>query len=444
MTTYSPDVASCLEADIVFRDAVVLDGDRERAEICDVAVSKGRISSILPKGHGTKIKAREECLCESKKALLPGFVNAHTHVAMTLLRGLGEEAPLKDWLEKHIWPVEGKLKSNHIRIGTQLGIIEMISAGVTCFGDMYFHMDEVANAALEIGVRCGLCQGLIGKDPLFSLKLKEGIKLYDNWHGKDEMITVQLGPHAPYTVSPKKLARIAEIARGLHAGIHTHWLETEWERNYIINELKQDPIGLLYETGLADVASLVLAHGVWFPADRLSEIAKDNITIVHNPSSNMKLGSGFAPLSQMIQKRVNVALGSDGAASNNRLDPWLEMRTASLIQKGLHKDPTLVRSKEAIQIATVSGYKALGFSKAGLIREDWKADFILVDLDKPHYVGWDLKNLAGFIVFAGTSRDVWGAVVNGKWVYKNGEYTTVDYERVIHDSKVARKDLLNN
>jgi len=127
MTTYSPNVASCLEADIVFRDAVVLDGDRERAEICDVAVSKGRISSILPKGHGTKIKAREECLCESKKALLPGFVNAHTHVAMTLLRGLGEEAPLKDWLEKHIWPVEGKLKSNHIRIGTQLGIIEMIS-----------------------------------------------------------------------------------------------------------------------------------------------------------------------------------------------------------------------------------------------------------------------------------------------------------------------------
>jgi len=430
------------DADLVFRDAVVLDGERDEAEICDVAVAQGRILRLFSKEERSKIRAKDEYFCRERKALLPGFVNAHTHVAMTLLRGLGEETPLKDWLEKHIWPVEGRLKPGHIRIGTQLGVVEMIRGGVTCFGDMYFHMDEVAKVATEVGIRCGLCQGLIGNAPLFSLKLKEGIRLYDHWHGKDDLITVQLGPHAPYTVSPKLLKQVAEAARGLNAGIHIHWLETEWERSYIEQELKKDPINLLYETGLSDVTNLILAHGVWFPEDRLKEIAKDNITVVHNPSSNMKLGSGFAPVSRMLKENVRVALGSDGAASNNRLDMWLEMRMASLIQKGWYRDPTLMKSKDMLTMACYAGYKALGFSNVGMIKEGWKADFAVIDLDSPRYIGWSKENLASFIVFSGSSRDVCGTMVNGKWIYENGEFPTLDYEKVMYDANEARKELL--
>ncbi|MGB4367392.1 MAG: amidohydrolase [Acetomicrobium sp.] len=430
------------ETDLIFRDAVVLDGSRERAEVCDIAVTQGHISHILSGEQRPSIKAKEEYLCQGKKALLPGFANAHTHAAMTLLRGLGEETPLKDWLEKHIWPVEERLKPRHIRIGTQLGVIEMARSGITCFGDMYFHMDEVANVAMEAGMRCGLCQGLIGKPPIFSLKLKEGIKLYDRWHGKDDLITVQLGPHAPYTVSVKSLSRAAEAARGLGIGIHTHWLETEWEVGYIKEELKKDPIDLLYETGLTDASHLILAHGVWFPQNRLQEIARDNVTVVHNPSSNLKLGSGFAPVSQMIERGVNVALGSDGAASNNRLDLWLEMRTASLIQKGYYRDPTLIKSKDAIKMATYSGHKALGFSEVGLIKKGWKADFVVVDLDNPRYVGWDCDNLASFIVFSGSSRDICGTMIKGKWIYKDGEFTTMDYEKIQHEARNARDELM--
>ncbi|WP_198470903.1 amidohydrolase [Acetomicrobium sp. S15 = DSM 107314] len=421
---------------MLISNVIALDGSRQRAHACDVAVEGGRIAAVLPAGSCDGAATVDG---KGRLALIPGFVNAHTHAAMTLLRGLGEEKALQEWLEKEIWPVERRLKKRDIYVGTLLAMVEMASCGVTCFGDMYFFMDEVAKAALEVGMRCGICQGIIGAE---ERTLKIGLALADEWNGRGGLVSVQLGPHAPYTVPPDMMAEVAKAARERGLGVHVHWLETEWELNYIEKELGRDPVFFLSEVGLLDVSSLVLAHGVWFPRDRLNEIAKSNVAVVHNPSSNLKLGSGVMPMPEMLECGVNVALGSDGAASNNRLDVWGEMRTAALLHKGLKRDPSCVTALQVLNAATYEGAKALGFADVGRICEGWQADLVLVDLDRPHYVGWDLDSLAGYLVYAGSSADVKATMVAGRWIYKDGEFLGADTERVMEEAAGCRKRLV--
>lgn len=421
----------------IIRDVLIWDADRTDAVHGDIVVGEdGRIAEIT----APKTARGEEVLYDGAghTLALPGLVNAHTHVSMTLLRGLGEELPLMEWLQQKIFPVEDRLLPTHIRSGAELAMLEMIAGGVTCFADMYYFMREVANATLASGMRAALCRGLPGDDVQ---KLNENVALAEEFDGRDGRIVVQLGPHAPYTVPVHAVERIVGVAREKNLGIHFHWLETKGELEGFANDIRIPPVDYLERTGLLEAKTLLLAHAVWFPAEELHRVKRDNVTLVHNPKSNLKLGSGYAPVREMLRAGVNVALGTDGAASNNRLDVWDEMRTAALMHKGYHLDPTLVSAREVLRMATVGGARGVGFADVGLLRPGYAADVMLVDTDAPQYVGMEAGNVPEFVVYAGSSRDVRATVVAGKLLYKNGEFLTMDRDEVIGRAAEHRREI---
>jgi 5-methylthioadenosine/S-adenosylhomocysteine deaminase len=418
------------------RNALIWDAGRDRAEYGDIVIDDGYITSVTaPKESEGPILYD----CKGHCIVLPGLVNAHTHVSMTLLRGLGEELPLMEWLQKKIFPIEDRLTAQNIRSGADLAIMEMIAAGITCFADMYYFMDEVAMAVLESGIRAALCRGITGDD---HGKLAENLALAETYNGCEGRITVQLGPHAHYTVPRPALERIVAIARDKNLGIHFHWMETKGELDALRNEHKTEPSDYLEQTGLLGVKELILAHCVWHPADQLSAVARDNVTLVHNPKSNMKLGSGYAPVREFLSSGVRVALGTDGAASNNRLDLWDEMRFAALMHKGYHLDPTLAGAREILKMATVNGSSGTGFRDAGFIEPGQLADMVIVDMDNPRYVGCDPSNVPEFVVYAGSSRDVRATIVGGNVLYRDGEFETLDTEKILAAASRDRGNLI--
>ncbi len=419
----------------LYKNVVVWDASRQSAEISDVVINGSVIESILPAGTA----AGNGFDGKGKVAFLPGFVNAHGHAAMTLLRGLGEGLPLMEWLQIKIWPGENRLNGDIIKTGTKLALMEMLSTGTTCFADMYFSMDKVADASLEAGMRCGLSRGIVGDAD--GTRLKESLALARDYNGAEGLVTIQLGPHAPYTVPNELMTKVAQKAAEYNLSIQLHWLETQNDWANSGNEGVISPEDYLVETGLAEVSHLILAHCVYVKKENMDFYAKDNITIVHNPKSNLKLASGFAPINDFLKSGISVALGTDGAASNNRLDMWDEMRTAALVQKCVSGDPTVLTSAQVFKMATVAGAKALGFDDTGLIKEGFKADMMLVDLDKPHYVGWDLENLPGYLVYAGSSADVISTVVAGRTLYENGTFNTMDSDKIVFEAREARKYL---
>ena len=419
----------------LFRDVFYLDVEAEKTARGDILVEGDRIRSLS--GPRTLPAADETIDGNGRVALLPAFVNCHTHAAMTLLRGLGEEKPLMDWLKERIWPLEAHLTPDDIYWGTMSAMIEMVSCGVGCFADMYFEMSEVARASQEVGMRCGLCRGIVTDD---RKRLDENLSLYDRWHGRNGRVTVQLGPHAPYTVPFEYLKEITAIARERGIHVQMHFLETKWELEYIANDLGMSPMEYLEESGILDVPGAILAHCVWLPPE-IAEKLPRSVTIVHNPKSNLKLGSGLFPWRDFRVRGVQVALGTDGAASNNRLDMLDEARFASLVHKGRTLDPTEARAWDVLRAATLAGYRALGFEKTGLIREGWTADFAMFDIDSPRYVGVDESNLAEFLVYSGSSRDVTGTMVDGKWPYRNGAFS-VDAGNALERAKEIRRSLI--
>ena len=416
----------------LFKDVYIVDGSRAKAERVHMLVSKGRITEILNVSQ-TPPTADKIISGRGRMAVIPGFVNAHTHAAMTLLRGLGEEAPLMEWLQTKIWPVEDKLTPEYIYWGTLGAMLEMLATGTTCFADMYFEMNRVAEAVLSAGMRAALCRGITAGEPgKIERSLQNNLDLAKNYHGREGLITVQLGPHAPYTVPMDSMKMITSAASSNGLGVHFHFLETKGE----LDNLGMSAGEYLEESGLLNTPYTVLAHAVFLDS---SIALPENVTLVHNPCSNLKLGSGIMPLTEWLDKGANVALGTDGASSNNRLDMWEEMRTASLLHKGATRDPVCVSALDVLRMATYEGARAFGFSQKGMIREGWFADLVLVNLDRPHYIGVNEENLAAYLVYAGSSADVAGTMVNGKWLYRNGEYPTLDAEEIVAKAREARE-----
>lgn len=422
----------------LYKNVVVWDAESENARLCDVRTEGAEFAAVAQAGT---LKGEAAFDGRGSTALLPGFVNAHGHAAMTLLRGLGEELALMDWLQKKIWPVENKLDGDMIYMGTQLALMEMLSTGTTCFADMYFFMDRVAEAALDGGMRAGLSRGIVPDENGGRGRLDENLKLAHDYGGAKGLINVQLGPHAPYTVPTAFMTEIAAAAKENGLGVQLHWLETKNDWPLSDGSKTMDPEEYLEKTGLTEAKHLLLAHCVWMEKEKFQFYARPNITVAHNPKSNWKLGSGTAPVCAMSEAGIAVALGTDGASSNNRLDMWDEMRFAALAQKGANLDPTLLPARDALRMATVAGARALGFEKTGLVREGWTADFMLVDLDRPHYVGWDLENLPGCLVYAGSSADVAVTVVAGETLYENGNFARLDKEKITAEANAARKRL---
>ena len=422
---------------VLFKNFLLCDGGMERARYGSLLVRDGKIAGIGEEGQGCE--ADEIIDGQGRAALLPGFVNAHTHSAMSLLRGIGEEAPLMEWLEKKIWPVEARLRAEHVYWGTKLALLEMIGGGTTAFCDMYFEMDSVAEASLEMGARCALSRGLVGDD---REKFAEGLRLADTWRGREEFVTVQLAPHAPYTVPLPFMKEVAAAAKERGLALHVHFLEAEWEAGYLQKEFGMTPGEYLASSGISDAPGALLAHCVWLEPSVLDEVDFANLTIVHNPDSNMKLGSGVMDLPGLLSRGAAVALGTDGAASNNRLDLWEEMRSAALLHKGVSKDPTAVPARDVLRMATFEGAAAAGFKNKGMLKEGWAADFAVVDLDRPNYVGIDEENAFHYLVYAGSSADVTGTMVAGKWLYRDGEFKTADKKEILAKAREMRDNLL--
>lgn len=365
---------------------------------------------------------------------LPGFVNAHTHAAMTLFRSYADDLPLMKWLEESIWPLEAKLSGEDIYWGTLLACAEMLLGGTTTFADMYFFMDRAAAAVQECGIRASLSRGLIGIAPNGQAALAESREFIREWHGKaGGRITCMLGPHAPYTCPPDYLKQVINLAEELGVGVHIHVAETQQETEAIQNQYGCSPVSLLAGTGLLDLPVLA-AHCVHLSAEDIEILAKKGTAVAHSPESNMKLASGIAPVTRLLEAGVTVGLGTDGAASNNNLDMLEEMRSAALLQKVANSDPEALHAYAALEMATIGGARALGLGeKVGTLEPGKRADIILLNLRKPHL--YPPHDVVAHVVYAAQAADVDTVIVDGNVLVEAGWLRTVDTEAVMDNAR---------
>ena len=362
---------------------------------------------------------------------LPGLVNTHTHVAMTLFRSYADDLALMDWLQNMIWPAEAHLDDDIVYWGSMLAFAEMIRGGTTAFCDMYMFMDSCAQAAEAAGIRGNIARGLAGVTPNGMKALEENGEHYRKGNnGADGRIRVMLGPHAPYTCPPDYLKKVRDTAEQYGIPIHIHLSETKGEVDTCREKFGITPIALMNQIGLFDVPTLA-AHCVHVTEDDIAIMAEKQVRVAHNPGSNLKLASGIAPVPAMRKAGVVVGLGTDGASSNNKLDMFAEMRLAALIHKAALLDPFAIKAEEALQMGTKDGAMCLGYNDLGELKEGYLADLILVDRS-----GWHWKprfNSISLAVYAGNSMDVDTVMVNGKVLMRHKELLTIDTEKLDYE-----------
>ena len=375
------------------------------------------------------------------KFAVPGLVNAHTHASMTLLRSYADDMSLMPWLNDKIWPVEAKMKREDIYWGAMLAAIEMIKSGTTAFADMYGPcMEEVAKVATDAGLRAVLSQALIGVAPDADKKLENNIALYKDFNNTaNGRITVMLGPHALYTCPPEYLKKVADAANKLNAEIHIHMSETEVEVNDCSKNYGKRPFAHVESTGLFENGTLA-AHCVHVDDEDIAIMKKHNIRVAHNPGSNLKLASGIAPVAKLLEEGVTVALGTDGASSNNNLDMLEEMRLAALVAKVEANDPKAVPALTALKMGTEYGAKSLNLDKVGKIEAGYKADIVLYDTTKAH---WHPNfNPVSLLIYSANSADTDTVIVDGKVLMENKTLSTIDEEKVYFEVDKCVKRLI--
>ncbi|NLT95760.1 MAG: amidohydrolase [Clostridia bacterium] len=387
-----------------------------------------KIGTITDLDKDVEIINGKNCLA------LPGLINCHTHAAMTLLRGYADDMELMPWLEQKIWPQEEKMKGEHIYWGSMLAVLEMIKSGTTTFADMYSFMDEVAKAVELSGIRAVLSRGLIGfKDQNYAA-LKESKDFVKKWHKScNGRITCTLAPHAPYTCPPDYLQKVLEAAQELEVGIHIHLAETKQEFNDILEQYGKTPTRHVYDLGLFQVPVLA-AHCVYLTEEDIELMAEGSVGVAHNPTSNMKLASGMAPIPSLLKAGVNVGIGTDGTASNNNLNMIEEMHIASLLHKVSKLDPTSVPAYQALEMGTVLGARVLNLdNEIGTLEPGKKADIIFIDLNQPHLC--PAYDLVANLIYSAQGSDVKTSIIDGKIIMKDRQVLTIDEEKVMFEAR---------
>ncbi len=377
------------------------------------------------------------------KILLPGLVNTHTHLSMTLFRGLADDLSLDSWLNDHIWPMEANLNGEYCYIGALLAAVELIKSGTTTLSDMYFYMEDVARAIDDAGLRAVLSYGMIdfGDAERRQAEIEQNLTLFKNCNGMaDGRIKVFFGPHSPYTASEELLIKVRELADEYNMGIHIHVSETQKEIDDVSAEKGLRPFEYLEKIGFLG-PDVLAAHCVWLSDEEIEIIKKHDVKVSHNPCSNMKLASGVSPVSKMIDKGICVSIGTDGASSNNNLDLIEELKTASLLQKVSTLDPKVLSSDEAIEMATIKGAEALGLdSEIGSVEVGKKADLILIDTNSANMVP-DSSSLSSNVIYSANGSNVDTTICNGKILMENKKLTTLDEQEIYAKAKQAIKEL---
>lgn len=393
-----------------------------------VIVNNGSILAILPIEDARKQYLANECVTLDNHVLMPGLINLHTHAAMSLMRGLADDVALMPWLTNHIWPAEqAVVSSSYVKDATILACAEMLSGGITCFNDMYFYPESTAIAASQVGLRAQLGLVVLDFPTQYATDpedyLQKGFSTRDDWRDHP-LISFAIAPHAPYTVSNSTFEKVITYAEQLSIGIHTHLHETRDEIVRSEADFGMRPIQRMRDLGILG-PNLVAAHCVHLDEREIELLTEYGCHIAHCPTSNLKLGSGIAPINKILDAQINLGLGTDGVASNNRLDMFSEMRLAALLAKGVNEDATLLTAEQALRMATINGAKALGLEeKIGSIEVDKYADMIAVSLSdittEPCY------DPISHLVYACGREQVSHTWVAGELRYANGVYANIE------------------
>ena len=406
--------------------ALLPEGVRETS----VCVSGGEIFAV----GEVPADFRADTVVEGKgKLLIPGLVNAHTHVYMTMFRGCADDLSFTDWLFGHIDPLESKMTREDCYWATLLGYLEMISTGTTACLDMYVFTETALRAAEESGFRTALSRGLTGGagDPAGGKRrIREALEEMEDWKGSTDRIRFFLGPHAPYTCDPDYLREIADLAEERKLPLHLHLSESVSEQEGIREKYGCTPAEYFDRAGILRPGT-VAAHCVYVNESDMRLLAERGVTAVTNPASNLKLGNGAAPVPDLLRAGVNVALGTDGAASNNALNLFRELNLVTLLHKGLRGDPTELPASQGLRMATENGARALGWEKLGRIEAGWTADLAVLDLDRVNLRPWN--DLLSALAYAANGSEVESVMVEGKFLMKDREFLTIDRERVQYE-----------
>ncbi len=415
--------------DLIIKNAFVISLDGKNLKNVDILIDKGKILKIGKLDNNKEYKAKEIINAENS-LVMPSFCNTHTHISMSLLRGLGKDLPLKTWLEKVIWPLESNFVSKEfVKDGALISIAEMIRGGTTAFLDMYFFEEEIVPILEEANIVGFLGFGILDFPTKVAKTPKEYIQrarsfiesLKDNAFAKGVIC-----PHAPYTCSKDTLFMVKELAEETKALVHMHVSETEQEVISLKEKTKKDPFFYLDEIGLLN-ERFIAAHCVYVNEEEIALCRERKVSFVHCPQSNLKLGSGIAPVYVYMKEGINVALGTDGPASNDNLSMIEELRTAVFLQKGYFKDPSVMDSKMSLSIATKNGFKALSLN-AGSIEEGKDANLIIFSLESVRAM--PVYDEEAFVLYSAFDDDIKTVISMGKVIYDKGEFKTIDIEKV--------------
>ena len=375
----------------------------------------------------------------SGRLLLPGLINCHGHSPMVLLRGVGSDLSLQEWLFGKIMPIEDKLTAEDIRLGNQLALLEMISTGTTSYSDMYFEPQTAVENAVESGIKANICRPVqcfdAGEAYEDNFRVKQSIQLFKDCHGMaGGRVRIDFAIHAEYTCQPHIVEAYSAACKALGGRMQLHLSETRKEHEECAAKYGRTPAQWFADLGTFDSPASA-AHCVWVTEADMELMRDKGVSVIHNPTSNMKLGSGFAPIPRMLELGLNVALGTDGAASNNNLNMMEELHLAAVLHNGHTQDPTLMKPAQLLAMATVNGARLQGREDTGALEPGKKADIIAIDLDRPHLYP-NLDPLA-LLVYSAQGSDVAMTMVDGRILYENGEFLTLDAEKIKAEARSA-------
>jgi 5-methylthioadenosine/S-adenosylhomocysteine deaminase len=407
---------------------VSMDQQRRVIQDAGVAVAGGRIVAVGTRREIASQYSAAQTVEANGKLIVPGLINGHTHIPMTLFRGLADDLDLQEWLTKYIFPAEAKnVSEEFVRVGTRLGLAEMIRGGTTTYCDMYYFEDAIADETAKAGVRGVLGETIIDFPVADNKTNAEAMayveKFVQHWKG-NELIVPAIAPHAPYTVSEEHLKAVRAFSDRTGAPIVTHISETKREIDDSIKAKGASPIAYLSRIGFLS-NKVIAAHVVWPSAEELDILKQIGVGIVHNPQSNMKLASGVAPVPEMLKRGLFVGLGTDGAASNNDLNMWEEMDTAAKLHKVFSGDPKVMSAQEAFELATIRGAQALHMeTEIGSIEKGKRADLVIVERDSFNQI--PLYNVYSDLVYATKANDVETVIINGRIVMRDRRLLTLN------------------